>query len=86
MITINNDGEILNHIPGINSYATICGLDGDDVAPDYGVNQTTIATPRGARINCPACVQIWIEMTSFPRRLIDTETLASVRSRKGGAQ
>ena len=58
LVAIVCDGELKIHIPGcINDYATICGLDGDDPTP--GVQQSTVAVPRGAKVDCEHCAMIW---------------------------
>jgi hypothetical protein len=56
-ITIEVDGDSKVHIAGDagNDYATVCGqaLDGDQFS---GVE---LPTPRGAKITCVACRNIW---------------------------
>jgi len=37
------------------SYMTLCGLDGDDP----GTEQSVADVPRGRRIDCTACRNIW---------------------------
>lgn len=55
-VTIICEGESRVHAKGVGSgnYATICGMDGSDP----GVQQETVPTVRGARIDCPECAQI----------------------------
>lgn len=56
-ITVDANGVIEVHAHGATcDYATLCGLDGND--PNYAVAQKVIATPDGAKINCPDCVAI----------------------------
>jgi len=39
------------------NYATLCGLDGDD--PHPGAQQSMAKVPRGRKIDCTACRNIW---------------------------
>lgn len=64
LVTVVMDGEMLTHLPGaIFDYATLCGMDGNDDARD--VNQSTIPTPLGARVNCDHCRLIWEECRNW---------------------
>lgn len=69
-ITVEVDGEVLVHLPGvISDYATLCGLDGDDPVE----NMRTLETKRGAKVTCEHCQAIWrackdYRSTSFDMR------------------
>lgn len=62
LITINCQGDIRVHLPGTGNYATVCGLDGDDV------DQETLPTRRGARVDCDECREFWNHCRSFKPR------------------
>lgn len=57
----DEDGEYRQdiHIEGgqCGGYATACGLDGGF----SGEEMRSEPAPRGAKINCPACFQLWKE-------------------------
>lgn len=57
MITIEIDNSVAVHIKAQdgNDYATVCGqaIDGDEHS---GVE---LSTPRGAKITCGACRNVW---------------------------
>lgn len=60
---------IENHIFGGNAdYATMCGLDGDDVS-DF-CYQRTIATPIGAMVDCPECIKLWRRARQIPPHIV----------------
>jgi hypothetical protein len=52
-------GKTETHFPnfGSDEYATACGLDGDD--PNEMVDQKIIQTPKGAKVNCSLCAEIF---------------------------
>jgi len=59
MVTIDYEGELRTHIGfTVGSYATICGMDGNDA---FIGQQTTIETPAGAKLDCPQCYAMWAE-------------------------
>ncbi len=66
MITIKGpNGEVFTHIDGgLTDYATPCGLalDGDQ---DSG---RRIPTPKGAKIDCPSCKQLFALIKCYERR------------------
>lgn len=56
LVTVVVDGDTNVHLPGATSdYVTLCGLDGDDP----GAAMYTIATKRGAKVDCEQCQAIW---------------------------
>lgn len=56
LVTIKCQGETNVHLPdALGSYATLCGLDGDDP----GCELETSDTPRGAKVDCDQCASIW---------------------------
>jgi len=68
LVTITDDHEdkgYLTHASSmmIGDYVTLCGLDGNDDDPI--LNQVTIPTPKGAKIDCRACLFIWAEAKRF---------------------
>lgn len=46
------DGQVETHARG-SMYETLCGLDGHDCG------QAVVPVPRGAKITCPQCLQMW---------------------------
>mgnify|MGYP007001900087 CR=1 FL=1 len=63
-VAVMQFGALSIHIPHQNgSSATLCGLDGDD--PGGTVDQTTVPVPKGARIDCAACYEIWLEARRY---------------------
>lgn len=51
------EGELTIHANDASgSYFTLCGLDGDDP----GTEQSVADVPRGRKINCAACRNIWL--------------------------
>lgn len=61
-VAIESDGEVEIHAesPDGNSYATLCGLDGDDFGEGSQVNQRTVELPKRPKITCVGC-QLIIE-------------------------
>lgn len=55
MVAVQIEDEIHVHMKGNSTYATLCGLDGDDP----GAQQKMVSLPKGARINCEQCAQIY---------------------------
>lgn len=57
LVAINDRGTVGIHAPGglAGNYATLCGMDGND--PHIG--QSPAKLPRGARIDCKHCFQIF---------------------------
>lgn len=53
-IAIECDGIVQVHAEGLGSYATLCGLDGNDSK----VGQKPATLLIGARIDCPTCIGI----------------------------
>lgn len=49
------DGAVEVHAAGVASYATLCGLDGDDAHDS--VRQKIVASS-SRRVDCPQCIQI----------------------------
>jgi len=62
-ISISIHGEITTHIAADNcsNYATLCGLDGDDIHPT--VNQKIVDSRN--KIDCSACYEIWKQCLSY---------------------
>lgn len=76
-ITIKCDDDTFTHIAtDRGSYATICGLDGDDPV----VGQKTVKTPRGQKVDCPHCCAIWCDIQQWQAEDFDSGTLASIGS------
>ena len=63
-VAIALEGKVEVHAPGLGSYATLCGLDGDD--PDAG--QSPAELKRGAKIDCKDCIGIITFAKQFGRR------------------
>ena len=54
-VAVEQDGMVEVHASGvIGDYATLCGMDGDDLS----VGQRPAPIQIGARINCPYCIPI----------------------------
>lgn len=66
-ITVSLDGNVFTHFKGLHSYATICGLDGDD--PVLGME--TLPTPHGKKVDCPYCIELWEYMSKYTKRDIE---------------
>jgi hypothetical protein len=45
------------------NYATLCGLDGDD--DDCTVDQETLELSKGAKVNCPECINTFYFVRSL---------------------
>lgn len=57
-VTIKHEGKTQVHMSdATGNYATMCGLDGND--DDPSVDQFTVPTKAGAKIDCPECFAIW---------------------------
>jgi hypothetical protein len=57
-VAISQSGHVDIHLPHpTGNYATLCGMDGDD--PDPMVDQVAVAVPRGAKVTCRECREIW---------------------------
>jgi hypothetical protein len=57
-VAILHDGVISVHLPHpTGNYATICGDDGDDPAPE--VDSVEVDVPKGAKVDCEHCKNIW---------------------------
>ena len=69
-VTIECLGETFVHFPDHNlgSYATLCGMDGDD--GNSSVQQKTIKTKPGAKVNCRYCISIWEACQAYRRNEI----------------
>lgn len=66
-VAIECNGELAIHIPdAIGTYATLCGLDGDD--DDEIVQQKTIDLPPRAKINCNECKRIFDMAKQYTKR------------------
>ena len=57
VVKIMADGQVDVHIEGINSYASLCGLDGMD--SNKSSRQVTLPCSKGAKITCKPCFDIW---------------------------
>lgn len=72
-ITINCDGEFLSHAVGVaGNYATLCQMDGDDLA----INQSVVG--KNELINCPACCAIWLHAQSYHLSQFDKKVMAKL--------
>lgn len=61
-ITILQDGEPITHMRAdYGSYATVCGVDGDD----SGVGQSPTETDQRSKINCQDCKLTWEACREF---------------------
>ncbi len=81
LVTIECDGVVETHLPHMDgNYATLCGLDGNDYDEygvfDNGVNQKTVRTPRGAKVDCEHCYAIWVEAHKFSKDVFDPSITA----------
>jgi len=66
-VAVQIDGEVTIHIPHTyGNYATLCGLDGDDEY--FSVNQKTVPTPKGKKVNCEACLSIWKTCQEYTKK------------------
>jgi len=62
------EGEVKIHLPnpsGTGEFYTLCGLDGDEAHPV--LRQKSAPVPKGARVNCHDCYQIWKLAQEFER-------------------
>ena len=57
------DGVREVHMIGDGTYATLCGVDGDD--PNAGQFMSTVNDHE--KINCAACVRLWTACRAFSR-------------------
>lgn len=67
-----NGGQFIEwHASGYGSgadYDSLCGCDGDDArAGTFG----TVTAPRGRKITCPACFQMWSDWRRYRRADFD---------------
>lgn len=66
LVTVRQDEAVQVHLPGFGEYATLCGLDGEDEE----IGQETVATARGAVVDCPDCTRIWAFCRQVPGRMV----------------
>ncbi len=65
VVALELDGELEFHLPATAGvpYATACGLDGgEDLTDDMETGpegQRMGKVPRGQKINCPRCTELW---------------------------
>ncbi len=72
LVTIRCNGKTETHLPHHNgNYATLCGMDGDD--DHYIVSQSTISTPKGAKVNCKDCFDVWDLAHQFHKNIFASE-------------
>lgn len=70
LITIKSLEITIVHLPHYNqTYATLCGLDGDD--PDPSVDQTMVDTSPAAKVNCYTCIDMYDICRQFNERDLD---------------
>lgn len=63
-VTIICEGEASVHMADPNgNYATACGMDGND--DDPSVDQVSVPTARGAKIDCPQCIALWLNARDY---------------------
>jgi hypothetical protein len=65
-VAVNVDGIVQVHMNGafsLGNYETLCGLDGDDDSPL--VRQQPAKLKRGAKIDCPYCIDIWKQCKNY---------------------
>ena len=56
------DGELTIHLPHTDgNYYTLCGLDG----MDESVGQEVADVPKGAKVDCKECHNIWLLAKGF---------------------
>ena len=70
------EGKVTIHLPNpahAGGWFTLCGLDGDD--PSHGIEQKTVDVPKGARVDCRECYQIWKLAQEFERVDFEMELL-----------
>jgi len=62
-VAVEIDGGVEIHLPAgaAGAYLTLCGLDGDDL----DVGQQPADVPRGAKVNCDTCRDIWATARRF---------------------
>lgn len=73
MVAIVVEGEIEIHAlgGGAGDYSTLCGVDANDEILDH----TGYAeVPKGAKIRCKQCIQIWKEARAVPKSAFDKDT------------
>ncbi len=66
LVAITIDGETQIHAAnttGLN-YASLCGLDGGRDG-DTSAGQSPARLPKGAKIDCPLCVELWKAWRAF---------------------
>lgn len=70
LVAILHCGKVDIHLPHTTgNHATLCGMDGDD--PSQNVQQTEVAVPRGARVTCQECYEIWVVARRYSRLNFD---------------
>jgi hypothetical protein len=70
------EGEYLVHMAGgVSDYDTSCGLDMND--PAIGQTSDNISETRD-KINCPACIRIWLSAREYRKSDFEAGTLARV--------
>ncbi len=63
-IAIDCDGDIRIHfMDTTGNYATLCGLDGDDINP--AVNQCLVKLPSKPLVNCLECIAIFVRTHEY---------------------
>lgn len=67
VVTNENTNVHFPHWSG--TYATLCGLDGDDTS-EFST-QSVMPTPAKAKVTCPECIAIWHQCHSFSRDIIN---------------
>ena len=74
IITIQIEDETATHMIGAGDYATLCGLDGDDL-PDFS---QVIEAPILGKCDCVECVSIWLACKEYNETEIDPNTLENM--------
>ena len=61
-VSVLLDGKLTVHLPHTNGdYYTLCGLDGTDGV----VGQEVVDVPKGAKVDCKDCHNIWLLAKEF---------------------
>ncbi|TXH13767.1 MAG: hypothetical protein E6R03_10725 [Hyphomicrobiaceae bacterium] len=69
-------GKLEIHLPDVSgNYATLCGSDGDD--PNDAVQQRMANVPKGAKVTCRACWNIFLVCSEFKVRDFDAAAMGS---------
>ena len=63
-VAVSVRGDVKIHLPAaLEDYATLCSLDGAD--ENTMCDHSTVEVPRWAKVDCDACIAIWILAKSY---------------------